>query len=368
MAKKSLYQVLNVTEEEKKLPQEQFNEIIKKRYRENALENHPDRQQGKSEAEKKICEEKFKEAAEAYEVLSDENKRRNYDMTGSNSGFNFSQFHDDDLATFLHNFMGGNHFGFGGNFDMNTSRSPRMYKGKDVTFKVQLSIDDVINGCEKKYKYKVNRPCSYCNGGEKTTCPHCNGAGIIINTSQRGGFIMQQSSPCPYCQGTGFVISNSCSYCQGTGLKETEESITVKFPKGVTIGDSLIIASGGHHLPRSMNSVPGDLNVVVGNIDSGEWQIQQYDCLLMKEISIVDIILGSDIEITGIRKEKLKVFIPRNTSNEAHFRLVGKGLPMRNSNRNGDAYLIVKYKFPSQEIDKDDRKTLEKLKKSPNFK
>ncbi len=259
-------------------------------------------------------------------------------------------------------------FNMGGNPHMNNARTPRIYKGNDVIFKVQLNIEDVINGCEKKYKYKVNRPCSQCNGGEKIMCSNCNGSGIIISRSQKGGLIMQQSSPCPHCQGTGFSIKNNCSVCHGTGLREVEESVSIKFPKGVTIGDSMIVTAAGHHLPKSMDSIPGDLNVVVANILSGEWQIRQYDCYLIQEIPILDIVLGSDIEITGIRKERLKVSIPRNTNNEAHFRLVGKGLPVRNSNRNGDAYIIVKYKFPTQEIDKEDRKTLEKLKKSPNFK
>jgi molecular chaperone DnaJ len=343
---RDLYQILDITKEEEKLPQAQFDEILKKRYREKALLYHPDRQQEKTEKEKQEAEEKFKKLAEAKEILSDPNKRRQYDLTGSNSGFNFSHFHDDDLEEFLRNFMSGG--GFSG---MAGNNKPRYFKGNDISFKVQLNIEDVINGCEKKYKYKVNTPCPSCNGGEKVICSSCNGSGVLISRVQRGSFVMQQSSVCPHCQGKGFAIKNNCSVCHGTGLKEVEESISVNFPKGFTVGNSLVVPGGGHHLPKSIEGIPGDLNIIITNINSGEWQIQNYDCFLFKEVPILDIILGSDIEIIGIRKEKLKVSIPRNTANEAHFRLAGKGLPIANSKKNGDAYIIIKYKFPTQIID-----------------
>jgi len=361
---KNLYEVLGITQEEKRLQGKDFENVVRDKFRALAKEKHPDKFTDPKEKEK--AEVEFKKIAEAKDVLSDPQKRQQYDMTGSTSGFNYANFHDTDLDDIINSFMHSRGFGFGG---WNQARSyERQYKGQDIQLKINLTIQDVYNGTVKKYKYKRDVVCTHCDGGSMSVCQHCRGTGMITKTVQMGPSIMQTSTSCPYCGGSGNTMSGSknCSHCHGSGVVKQEETISVTIPRGCTVGNIITIEGAGNQLPKAYNGLNGNLRVVINNIECGDFQIQDYHLIIEKEIPIIDIMTGCEVEIVTPLKQKHKITIPKNTKDGSQFRLSGRGLPVGNSGRFGDIYVIVSYKFPKK-IDKEELKILEKLRKSGNF-
>jgi len=361
MSKKNLYDILEVTDEEKKLQGNEFKEAIKTKYRKKAMEFHPDKNPGNKDAE-----EKFKEAAEAYDVLSDPNKRQQYDLTGSNSGFNYSNFNNPDMDDIIREFMSNRGFpGFGGD-PFRRSNYPQTYKGSNISLKITLKIDDIYKGTTKKYKYNIDVPCKNCNGGTMVTCHTCRGTGSITETKTMAFSVFQTMTPCPTCNGNGKIIENSCLYCKGTGLQKEERTVDVTIPRGIVVGSNLIMKGQGNQLPKAYKGEPGDLYIIIGNIESNEFQINGYDLMTVKEVPILDILTGCETTCILPDKQKVSIKVQKNTVDGYKFRVVGKGLPKMQTIQNGDLYIFIKHKFPDR-MDKDEQKTIEKLRKNKNF-
>ncbi|MCL2312401.1 MAG: DnaJ domain-containing protein [Firmicutes bacterium] len=359
-----LYERLGITPEEKKLQGKEFEDIVKRQYRKYATQCHPDK--FPDPKEKDEAEIKFKSIAEAKDVLSDAQKRMRYDMTGSTSGFNYSNFNSrDDLDDILQSFFNsrGHGFGFGQQFQ------EQQYKGEDVVIRITLDIKDLYNGAEKKYKYKRKVICTQCNGGNIQNCGACNGTGMITNRQQMGGMLFQQTNTCPHCRGAGKIRynNNNCKKCGNTGFEDKEEVISVKIPKGVTKGATLTHSGMGNQLPKGYTGKDGDLKILIANVTSDTYQVDNYNLVRYLDIPILDIITGVNMEIITPMGDRIKVEIPKNCPSNQAIKLTGYGLPIINQNRSGDIIVVVKHKFPTT-LDKSDRKKIDELKLSKNFK
>jgi molecular chaperone DnaJ len=362
---KSLYEVLGITNEEKRLTGDAFTKIVKDRYREKAKEHHPDRYQDVKEKEKH--EAIFKECAEAKEVLSDSNKRQMYDLTGSTSGYQYQRgSHDPDLDDILREFMGNSFSSFFGGGQRHQQRE-KSYKGRDIRINVAIDIQDAINGCKKKYKFNRQVKCPDCDGTTQTICPHCNGTGMVQQVQQSGFSTFIKSHSCEYCGGTGHITEKSnCKTCYGNGTIEKDEIVEIDIPSGVTIGNYIVKNGFGNEIPKNLNGVSGDLIIVIENIKSNEYKIEGYDLIITKEISILDILTGTKISIKTPKNKTLVLSVPANTEDGKTFPLKNEGLPVGNSGKYGELYVIVKHKFPKK-LDKRVEKLLDELKKMVDF-
>jgi len=363
----NLYDRLGITAEEKKLQGKPFEDVVKRQYRAYATQHHPDKFQDPKEKEEATT--KFQGIAEAKDVLSDSQKRMQYDMTGSTSGFNFQNFNsradiDDILQSFFH---GGGHWGF----RQQHQPQQQIIKGQDVVIRITLDIKDVYKGTEKKYKFKRGITCSHCEGVNLQTCYTCKGSGMVTTSQQMGGtMFFQQTNICPHCQGTGKTVqqnSKQCSYCKNIGVIEKEEIVTLQIPRGITKGVTLSREGMGHQLPKGYSGVSGDLKIVIGNITSDLYQVDNYNLVRYLDVPILDIITGTSVDITTPVGEKIKVDIPQNFTNTGSLMLGGYGIPHGNQKSAGDIYLVIKHKFPTI-LDSSDKKKIEELKKSKNFK
>lgn len=350
---------------------------IKQAYRKAALKWHPDRWVSGTDAEKKTAEEKFKEASEAYSVLSDPQKKQRYDQFGfagvdgaagaggfGGGGFDFGGMGLDDL---LKNLFGG---GFGGGFSGfsgfggfgggQRSGGTRTLRGRDIRTRVRLTLEEAANGCEKEVTLERNRPCKDCGGrGAKDssdikTCPTCKGQGQVQHvTNSLFGRTMSYST-CPQCQGEGKIVTNPCRSCGGTGLVRVKETVKVKIPAGVESGMQITVRDEGHSAPRG--GVNGDLLIVIEQIEHPELKREGMNLFYTKPISMVDAILGCEIKVPGIGCEHSLKLDPGTQSGTVKI-LRGKGLPAVNSYGRGDLYVKIFVWTPR----KLDRKTREAL-------
>ena len=334
---------------------------IKKAYRKLAIQYHPDKNPGDKEAE-----EKFKEAAEAYSVLSDKDKRARYDQfghagMGGAAGGGFSDFGDFDLndifsSVFGHGFSGfGGFGGFGGG---GGRASQRKFRGSDLRVKVKMSLKDVSTGVEKKFKLKKYVMCEHCHGtgaegdGATETCPTCHGTGSVTRTQQSIFGMMQTQSVCPQCNGEGKIIKNKCKHCSGEGIVYGEEVVEVKIPAGVAEGMQLTVNGKGNAGKR--NGVPGDLLVVIEEEAHPDLIRDENDLIYNLLLSVPTAALGGAVEIPTI-DGKVKVKIEPGTQPGKVLRLRGKGLPSVNSygysNGTGDLLVNVSVYIPETYID-----------------
>ena len=355
---------------------------IKKSYRKLAIKYHPDRNPGDKEAE-----EKFKEAAEAYDVLHDPDKRARYDQFGhagvggasgngspfgGGGGFGDENMSMDDIFSMFGDIFGGHSggggfggFGFGGN----TRSQTRRFKGSDLRVRVKLTLNEIATGVEKKFKLKKYVPCSYCHGtgaeggSGMETCPTCHGSGSVIQNQRTILGTMQTRTACPTCGGEGKVIKNKCSHCQGEGIVYGEEVVSVNIPAGVAEGMQL--SMGGKGNAGKHNGVPGDLLISVSEepdpnlIRDGDELI--YNLLLAFPIAA----LGGAVEIPTI-DSKVKVKIDSGTQPGKILRLRGKGLPRLNSYGTGDLLVNVSIYVP-ETLTKDEKTAVEKMQTSDSF-
>lgn len=358
--RKNYYEILGVTEEEKKLPFDEFSDIIKKKYRKLSLQFHPDRNQGKSEAEKKEAEEKFKELSEAYSVLSDEKKKAEYDNPMSN--FQFNGFGSASFEDIMRSFDPFGNFGFGG------GREQRVVKGQSIRIAVGLTLEEMYNGTKKTVKYKRNGKCKHCNGSGKTSktkeevCTHCGGTGQMF--AQLGGW--QQITTCPHCGGKGKKLINPCSHCNGSGMAQEEHQVEFNIPKGTSEGFQFTIQGEGCIAERN-NGVQGDLIVVIKEKDHDKFIRDGNDLYYEIEIPIIDALLGCTKTVTTIDGKTLSTKIPQGVEDGTKIRFVGKGMPVYGYNSFGNMYLIVKLVLPKKLSDNEIR-LLNELKEQENFK
>ncbi len=345
---------------------------IKSAYKKMALKYHPDRHVNDSEAEKKAAEEKFKEAAEAYDVLGNADKRAKYDKFGhaafnGQAGPDFSQGFGD-LNDILNDLFGGGGFNFGGfnfgGFGGGQQQSgPRVYRGRDIRTRVTLTLEEIARGCEKEVSIERMLPCSDCSGkGAKSsadikTCPACNGTGQVKRVAN--GFFGQtiQYSTCQQCNGEGKVISKPCTTCSGTGLVRRRETVKVKIPAGVEDGMQLTMRGYGH---AGRNNGPcGDLLIIVQETEHADFKREGSNLIYTKVLSVPEAILGCEVEIPCF-DGKYKVKVDAGTQSGQMVKLRGKGLPSLNSYGNGDLYIKYAVWIPKK-LSKEDKAAVEKL-------
>lgn len=363
MAKRDYYEVLGVSKTATV-------DEIKKAYRKMALQYHPDRNPGDKEAE-----EKFKEAAEAWDVLGNEEKRRRYDQFGhagvggaSGAGGFGGGFSMEDIFSQFGDIFGG-HFGGGFGGFGGGGRQRQVRRGSDLRIRVKLSLKDIAHGVEKKLKLKRYVACKHCNGSGADgdnfeTCSTCNGSGVV-NRVQRTVFgQMQTQGVCPTCSGEGKIIKKKCSHCGGEGIVAEEETITVSIPAGVMEGMEMPIKGKGNAARRG--GVPGDLRVQFEEEVNEELVRDENDLIHNVLISIPTAINGGTIEIPTV-DSKAKIKIEPGTQPGKVLRLKGKGLPSVNGYGNGDLLVNIGVYIP-EDLSKDERKLIEKLDESDNFK
>ena len=351
-------------------------EDIKKAYRKKAIQYHPDKNPGDKEAE-----EKFKEAAEAYDVLSDPQKRARYDQFGhagmsgqggfSGGGFSmediFSQFGDIFGGAFSGAFGGG---GFGG-FGSSRGSGRRVARGTDIRIKVKLSLAEVVKGVEKTVKINKLVTCPDCKGkgalseADIKTCEHCHGTGVVTKIANTILGQMQTSSPCPHCGGEGKKITNPCRKCSGSGLVKSAEEITFKIPAGVQEGMQLTIQGKGNAARNG--GIPGNLLVVIEEepLKEGGIQREGNDLIYNLNLSFPDAVLGCSVEIPYI-DSKLKIKIDPGTQPGKILKLRGKGIPEVNGYGCGD-YLVYVQVFVPKKLDRKEKEILESWRTSSSF-
>jgi molecular chaperone DnaJ len=343
---------------------------IKKAYRKVAMQYHPDRNPNNKEAE-----EKFKEAAEAYEVLSDPDKRAQYDRFGhsmGNRGFGggggmnmediFSNFGDIFGEDIFGSFFGGNRGGGGG-------RRSRGTRGSNLRVKIRLTYEEIAKGANKKIKVKKYVPCSHCNGlGAKDknafqTCNTCGGSGQVRRVTQTFLGQMQTVTTCPTCQGEGQIITAKCGHCKGEGRMYGEEMVSIDIPAGVGEGMQLSMSGKGNAGERG--GAPGDLLILIEEEPHPELHRDGLNIAYDLHISFPDAVFGTQVEVPTI-DGKAKIKIPAGTQSGKIFRLKGKGFPSVNSYEKGDQLIHVNVWTP-QNLTAEEKAVLEKLQTADNF-
>lgn len=345
---------------------------IKKAYRKMAIKYHPDKNPNDPSAE-----EKFKEAAEAYEVLSDPNKRQRYDqfghqgLGGAAGGGNYgggNMSMDDIFSQFGDIFGEGSPFGsfFGGG---GGGQQRRVRKGSDLRIKLKLNLEEVANGVEKKIKVKRHTTCNSCGGnGSKNgtalkTCTSCNGSGQVRRVTQTMLGQMVSTSTCPTCNGEGKIVETRCEPCFGEGRVLSEEVIPIKIPAGVADGMQLSMGGKGNVPPRG--GVAGDLLIVVEEEEDENLKRDGNNVIYDLHISFVDAALGASIEVPTI-DAKARITLEPGTQSGKILRLKGKGIPQLNSYVRGDQLIHINVWTPKQ-LSTEERAMLEKMRNSPNF-
>ena len=364
MEKRDYYEVLGVSKNADATE-------IKKAYRKLALKYHPDKNPGDKEAE-----EKFKEAAEAYDVLSNDDKRRRYDQfghagMGGAGGFGGGGMSMDDIFSHFGDIFSGMG-GFGGfsGFGGGGRSARRVNRGTNLRVKVKLNLQEVATGVEKKIKVKKYVACQHCSGtGAKdgkyfTTCSTCNGSGQVTRVQNTILGAMQTTSTCPTCEGEGKIINEKCTYCNGEGVLLSEEVITINIPAGVAEGMQLSLGGKGNAARRG--GVNGDLIVLVEEDEHPDLVRDGNDLLYNVFIGYPEAVLGETVEIPTI-EGKVKVKIEAGTQPGKILRLRGKGLPDVNGYGKGDLLAKVNVWIPKN-LSKDEKKLVEKMKETTGFK
>jgi len=350
---------------------------IKKAYRKKAIQYHPDKNPGDKEAE-----EKFKEAAEAYDVLSDENKRARYDQFGHSMGESFGgggghygggfgggMSMEDIFAHFGDIFgdMGGGGFGgFGGG-----SAQPRQHvnKGTDLRITVKVTLMDIMNGVDKKLKIPKLVACSHCKGtGAKDgtafkTCPRCHGTGYVDTVQQTFMGAMRSRTVCPECNGEGKIISEPCTFCGGSGVEKKEEIVEFRIPAGVEDGMVLTMQGQGN-APRH-GGVNGDLLIKIQEEKDPDLIREGNDLIYNLMLDIPTAVLGGSAEVPMV-EGKARLKIAPGTQPGKVLRLRGKGLPKFNSSARGDILVNVMVYMP-ENLNDTEKAAIESLKDNPNI-
>ena len=364
MEKRDYYEVLGVSKSADATE-------IKKAYRKLALKYHPDKNPGDKEVE-----EKFKEAAEAYDVLSNEEKRRRYDQFGhagvggaGQGGFGGGMSMDDIFSQFGDIFGSfGGFSGFGGFGGGRSAR--RVNRGTNLRVKVKMNLQEIATGIEKKIKVKKYVACQHCNGtGAKdgksySTCSTCKGSGQVTRVQNTILGAMQTTSTCPTCEGEGKIINEKCTFCNGEGVLMSEEVISINIPAGVGEGMQLSLNGKGNAARRG--GVNGDLIVLIEEEEHPELVRDGNDLLYNVFIGYPEAVLGETVEIPTI-EGKVKVKIEAGTQPGKILRLRGKGLPDVNGYGKGDLLAKVNVWIPKN-LSKDEKKLVEKMKEAEGFK
>ena len=372
MAKRDYYEVLGVDKNANE-------DDIKKAYRKIAIKYHPDRNPGNKEAE-----EKFKEAAEAYDVLHDPQKRQQYDQFGFDGpnmggfgGFSGGEFSMDDIFSMFGDIFGGHggagFGGFGGFGGGARQQHGQQHRGNDLRLKVRLSLQEVATGVTKKFKVKKDVTCTHChgtgaaNGSTAETCPTCHGSGVVTRTTQSFFGMMQTQSVCPTCQGEGKVIKDKCHECHGTGVVKGEEVVEIKIPAGVAEG--MVVNVPGKGNAGIHNGIAGNIQVYIEEEPNETFVRDGENILYNLLLDFPTAALGGTAEIPTVDGSKGKIKIEPGTQPGKTLRLRDKGLPpVQGYGREiGDLIVNISVYVP-KEMSREEKKMLEELQKSDNFK
>ena len=355
MAKRDYYEVLGVIKSTSP-------EDIKKAYRKSALKYHPDKNKGD-----KASEDKFKEASEAYHVLSDKKRRKNYDQFGHAAfeggpgrggfeNFDFSQF-STSFSDIFEDFFEG----FGETRGRRQGRSSS-FRGEDLRYDLSISLEDAYHGKKQEINFSSSEKCGRCDGyggepGSKpVSCSMCGGQGRV--RSSQGFFTIQQT--CPECSGSGEQISSPCKECRGMGKKQTRKKIFTNIPKGVDDGTRIRLSGKGEAGIKGGGN--GDLYIFVSIEAHSIFQRSEENLFYEFPISLADATLGTTVEVPTIDGEKAKVKIPAGTQNGKQFRLRGKGMPIIRDKDYGDLYIRAVTEVPVS-LNKEQKNLLEQFKK-----
>ena len=343
---------------------------IKKAYRKAAIKYHPDKNPGDKEAE-----EKFKEAAEAYDVLSNQDKRARYDQFGhagmsgaAGGGFGgggFGGFSMEDIFSQFGDIFGGHFGGFGGG----ARGGARVSRGSDIRVKVKLTLSEIANGTTKKLKINKTIACDKCGGtGAKdsssyATCSTCNGSGYVTRVENTFFGRMQTQGVCPTCGGSGKVITAKCDKCGGEGVVRGEEVVEIKIPAGV--GEGMAVTVSGKGNAARQGGIAGDLLVMIEEEHNPELIRDGNDLIHNLNLTVTTCILGGEVEVPTI-DGRAKIKIPAGTHAGKVFRLRGKGLPDVNGYGRGDILIVVDITIPDS-LNSKERKLVEELSEQPHF-
>ena len=364
MSKRDYYEVLMVSKSASA-------DEIKKSYRKVAMQYHPDRNPGD-----KAAEEKFKEAAEAYEILSDKDKRAQYDRfghagVGSASGFGSGNMNVDDIFSQFGDIFGEDIFGSffnGGGRNARGSRG-RGSRGSNLRVKLKMNYEEIAKGATKTIKVKKYVGCSTCSGsgakdkGSVQTCTTCGGSGQVRKVSNTFLGQMQTVATCPGCNGEGTQITSKCNTCKGDGRVYADETVSIDIPAGVQEGMQLSLGGKGNAGERG--GPPGDLIVLVEEEAHQHLQRDGLNVVFDLHISFPDAVFGTNLEVPTI-DGKAKIKIPAGTQSGKIFRLKGKGFPAINSYEKGDQLIHVNIWTP-QTLTAEEKDALEKMQESTNF-
>ncbi len=360
MAKRDYYEILGVAKNAS-------DEEIKKAYRKLAIKYHPDKN-----PDDKSAEDKFKEAAEAYEILSNNEKRQRYNQFGhagvggaSGGGHSHGGMNMDDIFSQFGDIFGGFGFGSGGGGNRG---GRRVNRGSNLRVKVKLNLKEIANGAEKKIKVNKHVSCKTCNGsgaknGQYDTCKQCNGSGVVTRVQQTILGAMQTQTTCNGCGGEGRIVRDKCNTCHGDGIVREEEIITINMPAGVAEGMQLSMQGKGNAAPRG--GINGDLLIVIEEEDHPDLKREGNHLIYSLNISFPDAAMGTSIEIPTI-DAKAKIKIEPGTQSGRVLRLKGKGLPDVNAYGRGDLLVEISVYTPTH-LSPEERKALETLKGSKNF-
>ena len=369
MSKRDYYDILGVS---KSSPADE----IKKAYRKLAIKFHPDKN-----PDDKTAEDKFKEAAEAYEVLSNPEKKQRYDQFGHagsqggyGGGYGGGGMNMDDIFSQFGDIFGGgggspfdSFFGGGG---QSSRGGRRVQRGTNLRIKVKLTLEEIANGVEKKIKVNKQIICDTCDGsGAKdknsfSTCKTCGGSGAVRRVTNTILGQMQTTSTCPTCNGEGSTISAKCNTCHGDGVTRGEETISINIPAGVSEGMQLSMSGKGNAAPRG--GVPGDLIILVEETPHESLKREGINVIYDLHVSFVDATLGASVEVPTI-DGKARIKLEPGTQGGKILRLKGKGIPEVNSYHKGDQLIQINIWTPKT-LNNEERELLEQLRESQNFK
>ncbi len=339
MTETDYYELLEVSKEASA-------EEIKKAFRKQAMKYHPDRNPGD-----KAAEQRFKEINEAYEVLKDDQKRAAYDryghqafqngMGGNPFGGGFG-FNAEDLTDIFSNmfsdFMGGGR----------TQGRSSQNRGQDLSYNLNITLEEAFNGIEKEIKIRTTEPCEHCHGfgtadgKEPPVCPTCQGRGRI--RTQQGGFFMFETV-CPKCRGEGRVVQEKCPQCRGEGVRRVEKALKVKIPAGIENNVRMRISGAGEAAKRG--GVQGDLYVFINILEHKLYERQGKDLFTSVPVSMACAALGGQVEIPGIDGQKVSLNVPQGTQTGDKLRIKGQGMRIMDTERRGDLFVVLSVVTPT---------------------
>lgn len=323
---------------------------IKKSYRKLSKQYHPDKTGGD-----KVAEDRFKEISDAYSILSDPDKKSQYDQFGSVDGGNFSS--------------GGTPFEdlFGDFFGFNRRNSgPQQRRGSDLRVKVSITLKDILFGVNKKIKYNRHFKCSQCDGiggQELTTCLPCQGTGhrSIVQNTPFGS--IRQSVVCNHCSGNGKSVKNPCRGCSGSGTTIKNETVEIEIPKGAVGGTYMMMPQYGNWI---RGGVPGDLQIIIDEVSDPFFKREEINLIYDQNISVVDAILGIEKNLKLPNDTEIKYTIEPGTTHGRLLRVIGRGIPDPHFGGMGDLIIRINLQVPKK-ISQEEKELLEHLRKSPNF-